>query len=57
MAELLGSPAVRQIVARTNKSETDEQSLVEKIESSCKKFDHAGKGYLSAGLLKIFPKF
>lgn len=48
MASLLASPAVRQIVARLNKSETDEQALVEKIESSCKKFDHGHKGSLTA---------
>jgi hypothetical protein len=53
MAELLGSPAVRQIIARTNKNDSDEQSLIDKIESGCKKFDHAGKGYLSAGNLFI----
>lgn len=49
MSELLGSPAVRQIVSRLNKGDNDEQSLIEKIESSCKKFDHSGKGYLSPG--------
>ena len=46
-AELLGVPAVRQVLARMGKSEKDEQHLIEKIERCCKKFDHAGKGSLT----------
>jgi len=44
---LLGTPAVRQILARLSKSEKEENALVEKIEASCKKFDHRGKGSLT----------
>ena len=44
---MLGTPAIRQIVARLNKSDKEEHALVEKIESSCKKFDHKGTGSLS----------
>jgi len=47
MATLLGTPAVRQIIARLSKSETEEQALIEKIASSCRKFDHKGKGSLT----------
>jgi len=56
MSELLGSPAVCQIVSPLNKGDNDEQSLIEKIESSCKKFDHSGKGYLPPGFWSL-PKF
>lgn len=44
---LLGTPVVRQIVARLSKSEKEEKILVDKIESSCRKFDHKGKGSLT----------
>lgn len=47
MAALLGTPAIRQIIARLSKSEKEEQALIERIESSCKKFDHEGKGKLT----------
>ncbi len=45
---MLGTPAVRQIMARLNKSDKEEQMLIEKIASSCRKFDHRGKGSLTA---------
>ena len=48
MATFLGTPAVRQIISRLNKSDKEEQTLVGKIESSCHKFDHRGKGRLTA---------
>jgi Ca2+-binding EF-hand superfamily protein len=34
-------------LSRLSKSEKEENALVEKIEASCTKFDHRGKGYLS----------
>ena len=39
----IGTPAIRQIIARLSKSEAEEQVLIEKIASSCRKFDHKGK--------------
>ena len=45
---MLGTPAVRQIIARLNKSDKEEQLLIEKIASSCHKFDHKGLGRLTA---------
>jgi len=45
---MLGTPAVRQIIAKLNKSDKEEQLLIEKIASSCQKFDHKGQGRLTA---------
>ena len=45
---LLGTPAVRQIISRLNKNEREEQALIDKIAGSCRKYDHKGKGKLSA---------
>ena len=45
---LLGTPAVNQIISRLNKSDKEEQTLIQKIEASCKKFDHKGQGSLTA---------
>jgi len=47
MPTLLAIPAVRQILAKMAKGEAEETELVEKIENSCIKFDHDGKGVLS----------
>ena len=47
MATMLGTPAIRQIIARLNKSDKEELILTERIASSCRKFDHRGKGCLS----------
>jgi hypothetical protein len=47
MATMLGTPAIRQILARLSKSEKEEELLVEKIASGCKKFDHKGKASLT----------
>ena len=45
---MLGTPAVRQIIAKLNKSDKEEQLLIEKIARSCQKFDHKGQGRLTA---------
>ena len=47
-SSLLGTPAIRQILSRLNKSDKEEESLVNKIAGSCHKFDHQGKGKLTA---------
>merc|ERR1711997_839581 len=47
-SSMLGTPAVRQIIAKLNKSDKEEQMLIEKIASSCHKFDHKGLGKLTA---------
>merc|ERR1712008_556176 len=43
MATKLAIPAVRQIISKLAKGEKEEEDLVEKIENSCLKFDHAKK--------------
>ena len=37
-ATMLGTPAVRQIISKLSKSDKEEQVLIDKIASSCKKF-------------------
>ena len=44
---ILGTPAVRQIIIKLSKSDKEEQVLIDKIASSCRKFDHKGKGSLT----------
>ncbi len=39
--------AVRQIISRLSRSEKEETALVDKLEGSCRKFDHKGKGSLT----------
>lgn len=43
----LGVPAVRQILAKESKSDAEDQKLIEKLERSCKNFDHSKKGRLT----------
>ena len=47
-SSLLGTPAIRQILSRLNKSDKEEESLVNKIAGTCHKFAHQGKGKLTA---------
>ena len=46
--DLLGVPAVRQIMARLSKNEQEEHQMIEKLEKNCKTFDRKGKGSLTA---------
>ena len=52
-SSMLGTPAVRQIIAKLNKSDKEEQMLIEKIASSCHKFDHKGKVLVRIYLLHL----
>ena len=46
MATILGVPAARQVIGRLHKSAQEENSLLEKLEKSCVKFDHRNRGGL-----------
>eukprot|EP00095_Tigriopus_kingsejongensis_P003500 maker-scaffold373_size192110-snap-gene-0.37 protein:Tk03500 transcript:maker-scaffold373_size192110-snap-gene-0.37-mRNA-1 annotation:"hypothetical protein PRUPE_ppa012426mg" len=46
-SNLLGIPAVKQVVSKLNKSSQDEVELVQKLYKNCVQFDHAGSGTLS----------
>lgn len=46
-SDILGVPAVRQVIYRLNKNSSDEQLVIDKLERSCRKFDHKGKGKLT----------
>ena len=46
MASILGVPAARQVIGRLHKSAQEENSLLEKLEKSCVKFDHRNRGGL-----------
>ena len=43
----LGVPAVRQILSKESKSDAEDQKMIEKLEKSCRKFDHSRKGRLT----------
>ena len=49
-SELLGAPAIRQVLAVAKSDATDEKQvkkIIEKIESGCNKFDHQRRGCLT----------
>ena len=49
-SELLGAPAIRQVLAVAKSDATDEKQVkkvIEKIESGCNKFDHQRRGCLT----------
>ena len=48
-SELLGAPAIRQVLAVAKSDADDKQvkKIIEKIESGCNKFDHQRRGCLT----------